>query len=132
MKVGGFLVTMIVLTKGETKNIYFTGSESALLTNPYFLFIFTNRITQEVVKFVATNTSTTLRFDTFSLNVDSKFLNSETGMWTYQIYEQTSPTNTDPTGLNQVEDGYMYLNSAIVFEPTTYNEQSNTFITYNG
>jgi hypothetical protein len=123
---------MIVLTKGETKNIYFTGSESALLINPYFLFVFTNRITQEVVKFVVTNTSTTLRFDTFSLNVDSKFSSSETGMWTYQIYEQASSTNTNPTGLNQVEDGYMYLNSAIVFEPTTYNEQSNTFITYNG
>jgi hypothetical protein len=123
---------MIVLTKGETKNIYFTGSESALLINPYFLFVFTNRITQEVVKFVVTNTSTTLRFDTFSLNVDSKFSSSETGMWTYQIYEQASSTNTNPTGLNQVEDGYMYLNSAITFEPTTYNEQSNTFITYNG
>jgi hypothetical protein len=125
-------MTMIVITKGEYKNIYFTGSESALLSNPYFLFIFTNRVTQEVVKFVVTNTSTTLRYDVFTLDVDSIFLNSETGMWTYEIYEQSSSTNTDPTGLNQVEDGYMYLNSAIVFEPTTYNEQSNTFITYNG
>jgi hypothetical protein len=123
---------MIVLTKGETKNIYFTGNESALLTNPYFLFVFTNRVTQDVVKFVVTNTSTTLRFDTFNLNVDSKFANSETGMWTYQIYEQASSTNTNSTGLNEVENGYMYLNSAITFEPTTYNEQSNTFITYNG
>jgi len=123
---------MIVITKGEYKNIYFTGTESALLSNPYFLFIFTNRVTQEVVKFVVTNTSATLRYDVFTLDVDSIFLNSETGMWTYQIYEQLSSTNTDPTGLNMVEDGYMYLNSAIVFEPTTYNEQSNTFITYNG
>ena len=125
-------MTMIVLTKGELKNIYFTGSESALLINPYFLFIFTNRVTQEVVKFVVTNQSNTLRYDVFTLDVDSIFLNSETGMWTYQIYEQASSTNTNSTGLNQVEDGYMYLNSAIVFEPTTYNEQSNTFITYNG
>lgn len=123
---------MIVITKGEFKNIYFTGSESALLSNPYFLFIFTNRVTQEVVKFVVTNTSNTLRYDVFYLDVDSQFANSETGMWTYQIYEQSSSSNTNPTGLNQVEDGYMYLNSAIVFEPTTYNEQSNTFITYNG
>ena len=123
---------MIVLTKGDFKNIYFTGSESALLTNPYFLFIFTNRVTQEVVKFVITNESTLKRYDVFVLDVDSKFANSETGMWTYQIYEQLSSTNTDPTGLNMVEDGYMYLNSAITFEPTTYNEQSNTFITYNG
>jgi hypothetical protein len=96
------------------------------------LFIFTNRVTQEVVKFVVTNTSNTLRYDVFYLDVDSKFSTAETGMWTYQIYEQSSSSNTNPTGLNQVEDGYMYLNSAIVFEPTTYNEQSNTFITYNG
>jgi hypothetical protein len=123
---------MIVITKGEFKNIYFTGTESALLSNPYFLFIFTNRVTQEVVKFVVTNESNTLRYDAFYLDVDSIFLNSETGMWTYQIYEQLSSSNTNSTGLNMVEDGYMYLNSAIVFEPTTYNEQSNTFITYNG
>jgi hypothetical protein len=123
---------MIILTKGETKNIYFTGSESAILSNPYFLFIFTNRITQEVVKFVVTNESTTLRYDVFELDVDQYFLNSETGFWTYQVYEQASSSNLNPTGLNEVENGYMYLNSAIVFEPTTYNEQDNSFITYNG
>jgi hypothetical protein len=123
---------MIVLTKGETKNIYFTGSESAILTDPYFLFIFTNRITQEVVKFVATNESTTLRYDVFELDVDQYFEDAETGFWTYQVYEQASSSNLNPAGLNQVEDGYMYLNSAITFEPTTYDEQDNSFITYNG
>jgi hypothetical protein len=123
---------MIILTKGETKNIYFTGSESAILSNPYFLFIFTNRITQEVVKFVVTNESTTLRYDVFELDVDQYFEDSETGFWTYQVYEQASSSNLNPTGLNEVENGYMYLNSAIVFEPTSYNEQDNSFITYNG
>jgi len=132
MKVGGFLMTMIILTKGETKDLIFTGSESATLTNPYFLFVFTNRITQEVVKFVATNSSTTLRYDSYSFDVNDYFENSETGFWTYEIYEQTSSTNLNQSGLNKVENGYMYLNSAIVFEPVIYNEQSNTFITYNG
>ena len=123
---------MIILTKGETKNIYFTGSESAILSDPYFLFIFTNRITQEVVKFVATNESTTLRYDVFELDVDQYFEDSETGFWTYQVYEQASSSNLNPAGLNEVENGYMYLNSAITFEPTTYDEQDNSFITYNG
>lgn len=123
---------MIILTKGETKNIYFTGSESATLSNPYFLFIFTNRITQEVVKFVVTNESTTLRYDVFELDVDQYFEYAETGFWTYQVYEQASSSNLNPAGLNEVENGYMYLNSAIVFEPTTYDEQNNSFITYNG
>ena len=123
---------MIVLTKGETKNIYFTGSESAILTDPYFLFIFTNRITQEVVKFVVTNESTTLRYDVFELDVDQYFEDAETGFWTYQVYEQASSSSLNPAGKNEVENGYMYLNSAITFEPTTYDEQDNSFITYNG
>ncbi|CAB5218809.1 hypothetical protein UFOVP215_26 [uncultured Caudovirales phage] len=123
---------MIILTKGETKNIYFTGSESSILSDPYFLFIFTNRITQEIVKFVVTNESITLRYDSFELDVDQYFQDAETGFWTYQVYEQESSSNLNPTGLNEVENGYMYLNSAIVFVPTTYNEQDNSFITYNG
>ena len=123
---------MIILTKGETKNVFFTGTESAILPNPYFLFIFTNRITQEVVKLVATNESPILRYDVFELDVDEYFEDAETGFWTYQVYEQGSPSNLNPTGLNEVETGYMYLNSAITFQPTTYNEQDNSFITYNG
>jgi len=123
---------MIILTKGDIKDLLFTGSESALLTNPYFLFVFTNRVTQEIVKFVATNSSTTLRYDKFTFEVNDYFVDSETGFWTYDIYEQTSSTNLIITGLNKVENGYMYLNPAIVFEPVIYNEQSNTFITYNG
>ena len=126
------LIKMIVLSKGESKNIYFTATENCLLENPYFLFTFTNRITQEEVKFVATNISDTKRYDTFVMTVNDFFEDGETGFWTYNIYEQLSSSNTNISGLNKVEDGYMYLNPTTTFEPTTYNEQSNTFITYNG
>ena len=103
-----------------------------MLTNPYFLFVFTNRITQDVVKFVATNTSTTLRYNKFSLVTNSKFATSEEGLWTYQVYEQASSTNTNTSGLNNVENGYLYLHPTTTFTPTEYSEQSNTFVTYNG
>ncbi|NBQ17057.1 hypothetical protein EBU24_01950, partial [bacterium] len=67
-----------------------------------------------------------------TFEVNDYFEDSETGFWTYDIYEQPSSSNLIITGLNKVENGYMYLNPAIVFEPVIYNEQSNTFITYNG
>lgn len=123
---------MIVLTKGETQTIYFTATENCSLTNPYFLLNFTNRVTQEVVTFVGTNESLTARYDAVSFDVNDYFENAETGFWTYEVYETDDDTVTSSTGLNKVEDGYMYLNPASPFVPIKYDEQSNTFITYNG
>lgn len=123
---------MIVLTKGETQNVYFTGTENCLLTNPYFLFIFTNRVTGEAISFIATNESTSARYDYFSLIVNDQFEDSETGFWTYDIYEQSTPNGTSPTGKNKVETGLMYLHPADTYNPIEYDEQDNTFKTYNG
>ena len=124
---------MIVLTKGETQTIYFTGTENCLLTNPYFLLNFTNRITQEVILFGAENESLTARYDAVTIEVNKVFGNSETGFWTYDIYEtDTLMGDLSIVGLNKVEDGYMYLNPETPFEPIKYNEQDNSFITYNG
>ncbi len=121
---------MITLTKGQTQTVRFTGTEKALLTNPYFLFVFTHRVTNEIVKFVATNISTTQRVDSFSLAVNSQFEDSDCGFWKYEVYEQTSSSGTDTAGKNKVEEGYMVLYPASEFTPTKYAEQSNTFITY--
>jgi hypothetical protein len=121
---------MITLTKGQTQTIRFTGTEKCLLTNPYFLFVFTHRVTNEIVKFVVTNISTTQRVDSFSLAVNSQFANSENGFWKYEVYEQSSSSGTSTTGKNKVEEGYMVLLPATGFEPIKYNDQSNTFITY--
>ena len=85
-----------------------------------------------MVKFVATNTSTTLRYNKFSLVTNSRFNGAEEGFWTYNVYEQASSTNTNISGLNNVENGYAYLHPATIFAPSEYNEQSNTFVTYNG
>ena len=122
---------MINLTKGETEVIYFTGSEKATLTNPFFLFIFTNRITGEVVKVMATNTSTTLRYDKFSMAVNTYFADVTDGFWQYEIRQKADDEDMAVTG-TIVETGYMYLNPATAFEPTMYDGQSNTVITYNG
>ena len=123
---------MIVLTKGETKDLIFTATENCLLTNPYFLLVFKNRVTQEEVKFVVENISLTERYDLCSLIVNDYFESAETGFWTYDIYEQEDDVNLNTSGLNKVETGYMYLNSEIQFDPKVYDYQSNNFITYNG
>lgn len=124
---------MITLNKGETQTIFFTAREKCSLANPYFYFVFQNRITQEIVKFGITNTSTDERYDKFSLVVNSKFLNSETGFWTYSIYEMVTLTqNYDYENQQPVETGYMVLNPATEFTPTSYDLQPNTFVTYNG
>lgn len=123
---------MIVLTKGETQTIYFTATENCLLTNPYFFFKFTNRVTQEVVTFVGTNESLTARYDAVTFVVNDYFEDAETGFWTFEVYETEDDEQTSEVGLDKVEGGYMYLNPAVPFEPIKYDEQSNTFITYNG
>jgi hypothetical protein len=123
---------MIVLTKGESQVVYFTGTENCLLTNPYFLFIFTNRVTKEVVSLVFENLSNSTRYDMIDISVTDYFEESETGFWTYDIYEQTSPSDTTTTGKNKVETGLMYLHPADTYNPIEYDEQDNTFKTYNG
>lgn len=124
---------MITLNKGTTQTIFFTATEKCLLTNPFFYFVFQNRITQDIVQFGITNTSTDARFDKFTLVVNSKFVNSETGFWSYLIFETTSLTqNFDYENSTPVETGFMYLSPNSDFEPTKYSGQSNTFVTYNG
>lgn len=123
---------MIVLRKGNTETVYFTGTEKATLTDPKFLITFTNRETLEVVIVPVTNISTTARYDEGSIVVNTYFSTSTTGFYEYSIKEYTGTYPGSPTYGVVVETGYMYLNPAVDFTPTEYDDQSNTFKTYNG
>lgn len=122
---------MITLTKGSTQNIIYTATEKSVLTNPYFLFVVTNQVKQNTVKFVATNVSTSRRYDKSSVVVNNYFAGQDAGLWMYSVYEQASSTNTDPTGLNMVEEGYLQLNEATPIQPDIYTGQNTGFKTYN-
>jgi len=122
---------MINLRKGNTEVIYFTGTENATLTNPYFLFIFTNRATKEVVKVMVTNTSTSSRYDKGSVVVNTYFSNQDNGLWDYEVREKASASDMTVSG-TVVEQGFMLLKPATDFAPSVYDDQSNTFKTYNG
>jgi hypothetical protein len=104
---------MIRLTKGQTQNIILTLTEKQLLTNPNYLFVFTNRSANTEIKFVKLNATDVSifkdRYNEFSIVTNTDFGSSLNGQYVYEVYEQTSTTNTNPTGLNLLETGIMEL-----------------------
>ena len=117
---------MIHLTKGQTNTIILTLTEKQLLTNPNYLFVFTNRSSNSVISFIKLNaTDTSLykdRFNAFSIVTDTYFNGTLEGQYTYEIYEQASTSNTNPTGLNKLETGIMWLLGTTL----TYNQFTTT------
>ena len=123
---------MIYLTKGSTSQIILTLKEKQTLSAPNYLFVFTHRGSNIEVKFVILNADDTSsfkdRFNQFSIVTNTYFGTQDSGEWEYQIYEQTSTTNTTPanaTGL--VETGIMRLNESTSFTYTKH-QPNNTFI----
>ena len=119
-------ICMIRLTKGDTQNIILTLTEKQLLTNPNYLFVFTNRSANTEIKFVLLNNADVSqyknRYNEFSIVTNTNFGTALNGQYDYEIYEQTSTTNTNPAGLNMVESGIMEL----VGTGLSYNEYSTT------
>lgn len=123
---------MIYLTKGATSQIILTLKEKQTLSAPNYLFVFTHRGSNIEVKFVILNADDTSaykdRFNQFSIVTNTYFGSQDSGEWEYQIYEQTSTTNTNPanaTGL--VETGIMRLSESTSFTYTKH-QPNNTFI----
>jgi hypothetical protein len=123
---------MIYLTKGSTSQIILTLKEKQTLSAPNYLFVFTHRGSNIEVKFVILNAADTSsfkdRFNQFSIVTNTYFGTQDSGEWEYQIYEQTSTTNTNPanaTGL--LETGIMRLNESTSFTYTKH-QPNNTFI----
>ena len=105
---------MIQLTKGQTQFIYLTLTEKQTISSPNYLFTFKNRSTNTEVKFVLLNNADTSlykdRYNKFSIKVDKYFSGKPRGQWNYNVYQQTSASNIDPTGLTLLESGIMWLN----------------------
>ncbi len=123
---------MIYLTKGATSQIILTLKEKQTLSAPNYLFVFTHRGSNIEIKFVILNAADTSafkdRFNQFSIVTNTYFGTQDSGEWEYQIYEQTSTTNTNPanaTGL--VETGIMRLSESTSFTYTKH-QPNNTFI----
>jgi hypothetical protein len=117
---------MIRLTKGATQNIILTLTEKQLLTNPNYLFVFTNRSANTEVKFVSLNNTDISqykdRYNEFSIVTNTNFATALNGQYDYDIYEQTSTSNLNPAGLNLLESGIMEL----VGTPFNFTEYTTT------
>ena len=117
---------MIHLTKGQTNTIILTLTEKQLLIDPNYLFVFTNRSSNNIVKFVILNTSDLSlykdRYNEFSIVTNTNFSSALEGQYTYEVYEQASSTNLNITGLNKLETGIMWLSGSTL----TYNQYTTT------
>jgi len=119
---------MIVYTIGQQSETIVTLNESTTIANPYYLFIFTNVSTKVQYKIIVNSTSDTSaypdRVNIYNFNTITLFQNAQAGQYSYDVYEQQSSTNLNPSGLNLVECGKMLLNPAANliqqgYEPTT-------------
>lgn len=121
-------IDVIRLTKGATQNIILTLTEKQLLTNPNYLFVFTNRSTNGIVKYVVLNGADISmfkdRYNEFAIVTNTNFSSALNGQYTYEIYEQASTTNTNISGLNKIETGIMELEGTSIgyTEYTTTNQ----------
>jgi hypothetical protein len=117
---------MLHLTKGNIENIYLTLTEKVTLPIPNYLFVFTNRSSNLKVNFVLLNADDISihkdRYNMFEIDVDEYFDISTTGVYEYEVYEQTSTSNINPNGLNLLENGIMMLKVAT----TIFTEYSTT------
>lgn len=107
---------MLVITKGvEDQRIIVSLNESKTIPTPYYLFVFTNVTTNDkvnIIKLYSEDLSAyTDRYNEFTID-ETLFDGVPAGQYGYVVYEQESSTNTDTTGLNQVECGKMVLNPA--------------------
>ncbi len=117
---------MIRLTKGQTQIVILTLTEKQLLTNPNYLFVFTNRSANTEIKFVRLNNTDLSqykdRYNEFSFVTNTNFSTALNGQYDYVVYEQTSTSNTNPAGLNALESGIMEL----VGTPFEFTEYTTT------
>ncbi len=128
---------MLQFTQGNTAESFIvTLNEKKTLTAPYYLLHFKNSQTFDVVTTVINSTSDLSsypeRFNKFTINVATLFLNKNTGDWQYNIYEQASSSNTDPTLSGAlVETGKMKLTPSTAFAYKAYSKDQS-FKAYKG
>lgn len=106
-------------------------TELTTISNPEYLFEFVEEQTDESVFCILSDTSTsTTRFNEFTVvdGVDVTF--PIDGFYTYKIYEQANGSgNLDPDGLTMVEAGRMHV-YVVDTAPNEYdneNEESNVY-----
>jgi hypothetical protein len=131
---------VILITKNTTNNIILTLAEKTTLTNVVYLFEVINDMSDYVKCFIAEDISPNKeRYNEFDLieNATEDLLNGTfelelSGFYKYNIYEQVSTTNLDPTlALNLIETGKLQVASTLP-ELEQYDGNQTQTVVYNG
>jgi hypothetical protein len=132
---------VILITKNTTNNIILTLAEKTTLTNVVYLFEVINDSSEVVKCFIAEDISPNkYRYNEFDLieNATEDLLNGTfelelSGFYKYNIYEQTSTTNLDPTlATNLIETGKLNVTSTITELEQYDGNQTQTVVYING
>lgn len=113
-----------------------TLTEFVTIHAPYYLFVFTNVTTKDVVTMIKSEADDESdypnRYNKFTINASTVFVGQQSGEWHYKVYQQNSPTNINPDSAEGIlEYGKLILDRATQFSYTMYN-QTQTFKAYNG
>ena len=131
---------MNIVNKGANNYLYFTLNEKKTLAAPYYLFVFTNDITDQSVVFTCADLSQyKYRYNQFLITETSGTNDytsgvitlTPTGFWSYKVYEQSSATNllvSNTTSL--VEEGKIKVIGTET-RPSVFTP-NRTYKTYNG
>ena len=130
---------MIKINKSSGNEVVLTLSEKTTITNPTYLFEFTNDATKEVKTFIAVDYSNNKeRFNIFDIietsteNLLTGRVHLSVGAWKYRIFEQSSSTNLIvANATNLVENGKV----DVIGTDTVLNEftgEQKTYKEFNG
>jgi hypothetical protein len=130
---------MITITRGTTNQIILTLTEKVSISNPVFLFEFTNDQTRQAYCFIAADVSLfTYRYNAFQVTettspnlLSSQVSLSSPGDYHYAVYQQSSVTNLDPNQtLGLLETGKLRVMNASGDTNTVYDPGQETNIVY--
>lgn len=115
---------MVLINKTASNTLIFTLKERQTLTSPYFLFRFTNDITNAKQTVIMSDTSSyTDRYNSFTLIEGTTVTLSPEGFWKYEVWEQSSAVNTNPDlATTKLETGTARVLSS---NPNTWVENTN-------
>ena len=124
---------MLKVTRGQSNSVVFTLTEKTTLSSPYFLVVFNNLATNELVYAICPDTSTqTTRYNLLTI-IESNTsipLSGQVklveGIYQYKVYEQTSSSNLDPSlSISLVETGLLksVTTATSSFIDNTYSEE---------
>ena len=116
---------MILLNQATTSTFDITLTELVTLTNPFYLFVFINKQTNEEHKVILSDSSTyTERYNRFNFTEPTD-LTLIAGDYIYKVYEKSVSNLTIPAEIYLLETGIM----RVPYNPLTETEFTSTLAT---